>query len=114
MYVYSGCRAFSAHQDPQNANLTSAGRPIAKLDPVVREVLRVGIYEIGELALADHAIGVHVDVTKALGQPHLGSFVNGEPFVGRPDADIFVHVTVGDIAASVATIHWRLMIAQAC
>ena len=44
----------------------------------MREVLRVGIYEIGELGLADHAIGAHVDITKALAQPHLGSFVNGE------------------------------------
>jgi len=61
-----------------DTDLACAGRPIAKLDPVVREVLRVGIYEIGELGLADHAIGAHVDITKALAQPHLGSFVNGE------------------------------------
>ena len=45
----------------------------------MREVLRVGVYELMELGLADHAIGGHVDVAKALGQPHLGGFVNGEP-----------------------------------
>ena len=48
----------------------------------MREVLRVGIYELMELDLADHAIGGHVDVAKALGQPHLGNFVNGEPCLG--------------------------------
>ena len=70
---------FGASGEAPSTNLPYAGRPVTKLDPVVREVLRVGMYEIGELGLADHAIGAHVDVAKALGQPHLGSFVNGEP-----------------------------------
>ncbi len=68
----------SAIINTPDTDLACAGRPISKLEPVVREVLRVGIYEIGELGLADHAIGAHVDITKALAQPHLGSFVNGE------------------------------------
>ena len=54
-----------------------AGRAIAKLDPVAREILRVGLYELMELELADHAIGSHVEIVRAMGSPHLAGFVNG-------------------------------------
>ena len=55
----------------------AAGRAIAKLDPVAREVLRVGLYELMDLGLVDHAIGSHVNIVKAMGAPHLAGFVNG-------------------------------------
>jgi hypothetical protein len=55
----------------------AAGRAITQLDPVAREVLRVGLYELMDLELADHAIGSHVEVVKVLKSPHLAGFVNG-------------------------------------
>ena len=49
------------------------------LDPPVRQVLRLALYELLELNLADHAVSEHVDVAKAMAGPATGGFVNGAP-----------------------------------
>jgi NusB family len=52
--------------------------PFEKLDPVVVEVLRVGLYEILELGLDDHAIFEHVELVKQmLGVPAIAGLLNG-------------------------------------
>jgi 16S rRNA (cytosine967-C5)-methyltransferase len=47
------------------------------LDPELQQVLRVGVYELLELGLPDHAISQHVDVAKALVRPEASRVVNG-------------------------------------
>lgn len=54
-----------------------AGRQVAGLDPPVRQVLRLGLYELLELNMADHAVNEYVDVAKAMAGPSTGGFVNG-------------------------------------
>lgn len=47
------------------------------LDPELLQILRLGIYELVELGLPDHAINQHVDLAKALVRPQAARLVNG-------------------------------------
>lgn len=53
------------------------GRAVAGLDPPVRQVLRLGLYELLELNMVDYAVSEYVDVAKAMAGPGVGGFVNG-------------------------------------
>ena len=50
----------------------------------------MGLYELMDLDLADHAIGSHVEIVKAMGAPHLAGFVNGVS-VGRHNSRGWLH-----------------------
>ncbi len=52
---------------------------IESLDPPMRQLLRVALYEIIELGLAPHAINEHVELAKRIMRPEAGRFANGEP-----------------------------------
>lgn len=52
---------------------------MAALDPPVRQVLRLGLYELMELDMANHAVNEYVDVAKAMAGPSTSGFVNGAP-----------------------------------
>ena len=56
-----------------------AGRPVEGLDAPVRQVLRLGLYELLELNMVDYAVSEYVDVAKAMAGPGVGGFVNGVP-----------------------------------
>lgn len=53
-------------------------QPMAQLDPPMRQILRLALYELLELGIPNHALSVHVDLAKACVRPEAGKFANGE------------------------------------
>ncbi|MEW5309869.1 MAG: hypothetical protein WDW38_001717 [Sanguina aurantia] len=47
------------------------------LEPGMREVLRIAIYELVEKGMAPHALGEHVEIAKAVVRESAGGFANG-------------------------------------
>ena len=53
-------------------------RPQGSLDPVLLQILRLGVYELVELGLPDHVINDHVDMARKLVRPEAARVANGE------------------------------------
>lgn len=54
-----------------------AQRPPAELDSHVRQILRIGMYELSECDLALHALNEHVELARKFQQHHATGFING-------------------------------------
>ena len=53
-------------------------RPRGTIDPILRQILRLGVYELVELGLPDHVISDHVDMARKLVRPEAAPVANGE------------------------------------
>lgn len=62
---------------------------MAGLDPPVRQVLRLGLYELLELNMVDYAVSEYVDVAKAMAGPGVGGFVNGAQIERSDESIVF-------------------------
>ena len=56
-------------------------RPKGSIDPLLLQILRLGVYELVELGLPDHVINDHVDMARKLVRPEAAPVANGERWV---------------------------------
>ena len=59
-------------------------RPRGTIEPLLLQILRVGVYELIELGLPDHVINDHVDMARKLVRPKAAPVANGEHLVTEP------------------------------
>lgn len=74
--IVNGCTRWRKKLDYIIGRLTK--RDVNQIDPPLRLLLRVGLYELMALGMPDHVINEHVDVARALTRkPYAPGFVNG-------------------------------------
>ncbi|KAK9809111.1 hypothetical protein WJX72_009483 [[Myrmecia] bisecta] len=73
--LVSGCVRWQRRLDFVIESLT--GAPVTRLDPPLRQLLRLATYELLELGVPHHVISEHVSLAKQLMHPGAGAFANG-------------------------------------
>ncbi|BDI22771.1 RsmB/NOP family class I SAM-dependent RNA methyltransferase [Herbiconiux sp. L3-i23] len=78
----------------------ASGRPIAKIDPPVRDILRLGAHQLLSMRVAPHAaVNEAVQQAKASGKRSATGFVNGVlRSIARVDREEWQHRVLGDAA----------------